>query len=116
MSQRIAPGILLDSGHPVDQHLLDCRQILLENKKFLKIFQAIDQPAAVLTTTHQVVMANTLLTAWVGKSTDEDLLGCIPGDLCPTPGCPDLLARTRYIEVRGNGFFILTVHEEGAGL
>ncbi len=81
----------------------------------MKIIQNLEDPAAVMTTQHQVVLANNHLTRWLEMDNDMELVGAIPGDMTPCPGGPDLLASTRYIEIKGFGFFILTVEKKRAG-
>jgi hypothetical protein len=94
---------------PVDPRLLACRERLLADPEFAAGFQALDRPAALLNTCHQVVLANDRLCRWLEMDSDRDLVGAVPGDLTPCPGCPDLLVRTRFQEHQGQGFILLTI-------
>lgn len=115
MSPLVAQEIFLTTDQPVEPTILQYREMLKSNRKFMKIIQGMDHPAAVMTTQHQVVLANDHLTQWLDMSNDMELVGAVPGDMTPCPGCPDLMASTRYVEVKGFGFFILTVEEKRAG-
>ena len=97
-------------SHPADPDLLTSREILRADAEFMAELEATDFPAAVLSTCHRLVVANSELCRWLEVVSDEELVGAVPGDLTPCPGCPDLLARTRFVEAHNRGFFILTIH------
>lgn len=108
------PVLFRPPTRPAQPELTALRVLLLDDAPFLAGFREITQPAAVLSTCHQLVLANDRLLAWLEVDSDENLVGAFPADLQLLPGSPDLVARTRFVECRGRGFFILTIHPTGA--
>lgn len=105
--------LFLPLSGPAHPELATGRSLLLADADFMARFRGIDQPAAVLSTCHQLVLANAQLVGWLGAESEESLVGSIPGDLQPQPGSPDLLAQTCFVECQGRGFFILTIQPAG---
>jgi PAS domain-containing protein len=97
-------------ARPIDPEVAASREVLLADARFMAEIQDSEHPTAVLSTCHRLVLANDELCRWLEVACDDELVGAVPGDLTPCPGCPDLLARTRFVEAHGHGFFILTIH------
>ena len=109
MTKFASPGLFLSPPEPVDQYLLSSREMLLSTDGFLGFFQAIPHPAALLSTSYQLVLANPRMISWLGWDSDGGLVGATLGDLGPRPGGPSHRARTQFVEIQGRGFFVLTM-------
>lgn len=107
------PGPLLTAAYPIDENLLAERHMLLGNATFMKLLNSSDLASVVLSAGHQVVLANQAMLRRLGQASDASLIGSVPGDLFPCPGCSDLKARTRNIEVQGRAFFIMSLECSG---
>jgi PAS domain-containing protein len=106
----IAPSaIFRPAGVPVSDTLFEGRDALLANDPFMGFFNSITDPAAALSSCHRVVLTNDPMNEFLGISSCEEIFGSVPGDLDPSPGAPILQAQTRYLEVHGRVFFILTI-------
>jgi hypothetical protein len=103
------PGPWLTLPYPLESDLLASRLQLLKNRAFMKVFDHLDDPAVLLSTDHQVVMANLAMQQKLGLEGDECVVGSVPCDLTPCPGGPQVKARTRSIEVQGRAFFLMSL-------
>ena len=103
------PGPLLTLPYPCESDLLASRRQLLKNRAFMKVFNRLDDPSLLLSTGHQVVLANLAMRRKLGLEGDECVVGSVPCDLTPCAGSPELKARTRSIEVQGRAFFLMSL-------
>jgi hypothetical protein len=100
---------LLTLPYPLESDLLASRLQLLKNRAFMKVFDHLPEPSVLLSTGHQVVLANLAMQRKLGLEGDECVVGSVPCDLTPCPGGPQVKARTRSIEVQGRAFFLMSL-------
>jgi hypothetical protein len=85
------------------------RQHLLVNLGFLEFMDNIPHPVAILTDDgRRLVLANRRMQQELGLKNDDGWLGA-EFQLAPEEEAPDFRIRSRYVEIRGRGYRLLTV-------
>ena len=89
MTTFASPILFKISPIPLDHDLSSSRKMLLSNPGFLCFWGAIPHPAALLSSSHRLVMTNQQMNRWLGIDSDEDLVGAELANLDSRPDGPD---------------------------